>query len=430
MKTNERLLALTILITLLKKKLPLSQLLLQYPTATPFTKELCFGVSRHFFRLQVLTKQLMKKYPPSLEVSLVILLGLYQLHFLQKPDYATVKETVALLDKVKKNWAKGLVNAVLRTFCREREIIIPQLNTKIEFVFGHPQWLLEGIQRDWPQHWQDILQANDEHPPMCLRINRLRTDRTRYLEKLQTVPIAAFPLVYSSVGIQLENACSVNDLPGFSSGEVSVQDESAQLAASLLLLKPGLRVLDACCAPGGKTCHILETEPKLKTCIALDINAQRLERVKENLDRLHLTASLIQGDGLEPSKWWDGQPFDRILLDAPCSATGVIRRHPDIKLLRTEEEIGLAVKLQYSLLTSLWPLLGKNGILVYSTCSLMKEENEHQIAYFIEANSDCAFLDLKPAWGKSTGYGWQIFPTSKGGDGFFYSVLRKIEGPL
>nr|MBA2653299.1 16S rRNA (cytosine(967)-C(5))-methyltransferase [Tatlockia sp.] len=205
----------------------------------------------------------------------------------------------------------------------------------------------------------------------------------------------------------------------------SVQDESAQLAVSLLALAPNLRLLDACCAPGGKTCHILEAEPALADCLALDNDKTRLERVAENLDRLALKARIVKGDGLKPESWWDGQLFDRILLDAPCSATGVIRRHPDIKLLRTEEEISRVAELQFALLQSLWPLLAPKGLLVYATCSVMNQENEQQIARFVGQQADCQFLDDEKPWGRATGHGWQILPSETGGDGFFYSVLQK-----
>ncbi|MBA2709040.1 MAG: 16S rRNA (cytosine(967)-C(5))-methyltransferase RsmB [Tatlockia sp.] len=426
MKKNDRLQALQILLKLFDEKTPLSHLMQGTKDLSPLTKEICFGVCRHFYRLEALANCLVAKPPKSFEVWLILLIGLYQLHFMKKPDYAVVKETVALVEPLKKTWAKGLVNAVLRTYCREQESLVKRLENNDDFTYGHPDWYIKRLQSDWPNDWQQILQANDSHPPMSLRINRLKKARADYLIQLRQAGVNAEPHQHSPDGITLEQPCGVNELPGFVEGEVAVQDESAQLAVSLLSLKPNLRLLDACCAPGGKTCHILETEPKLAVCLALDTDKKRLERVAQNFERLGLSANLIQGDGLKPDTWWDGQPLDRILLDAPCSATGVIRRHPDIKLLRTEEEISKVADLQMALLNSLWHLLAPKGLLVYATCSVMKQENEQQIARFIAQHEDCKFMPSDKPWGRSTGNGWQILPGDYKGDGFFYSVLQKL----
>ncbi|WP_035918096.1 16S rRNA (cytosine(967)-C(5))-methyltransferase RsmB [Legionella fairfieldensis] len=423
-KSNERLEALRLLIKVVETKTPLSHLM-QPAHLSPLTKELCFGVCRHYYRLQALADSLVDKRPKAPEVWLVLLIGLYQLHFMQKPDYAVVKETVDLLDALKKNWAKGLANAVLRRFCREKAQILASLQTNQDFLYGHPDWFIRRIQKDWPQNWQVILKANDEHPPMSLRVNQRQFSCQQYLTCLQQAGIDAHAQCYSPVGFTLDVPCNVHDLPGFASGAVSVQDESAQLAVSLLDLQPGLRVLDACCAPGGKTCHILEAQPELAACIAVDLDEKRLERVADNLVRLNLQATLLQGDGLKPETWWDGQLFDRILLDAPCSATGVIRRHPDIRLLRLEDEISAVARLQNQLLHQLWPLLALNGLLVYATCSIMKEENERQIAAFIVDQPDCEVVCAGLPCGRAVDYGWQILPGDFNGDGFFYSLLRK-----
>lgn len=425
MKKNDRLQALKILSTLLQKNNPLTALMQSLPDLSPFSKELCFGVCRHYFRLSALADCLVKKRPKEMEVWLGLLIGLYQLHFLKTPDYAVVKETVALMDQVKKPWAKGLINGVLRSFIRKQETLLMSLRDNPPFNHGHPDWLQKRIQRVWPSHWEQILKANDTHPPMTLRVNAQRTTREEYIDRLQQMGIEAHPTSFSPQGIALANPCDVHDLPGFTSGDVSVQDEAAQLAISLLDLKPGHRWLDACCAPGGKTCHGLETEPLLSTCIALDLDQKRLQRVQENLTRLNLQATLIAGDALNPETWWDGRLFDRILLDAPCSATGVIRRHPDIKLLRTEKDIETIVTLQNALLQSIWPLLAPDGIMVYATCSIMPEENEEQIINFISNHPDAHVAQREVAWGHATGHGWQIFPGDHGMDGFFYSVLKK-----
>lgn len=425
MKKNERLLALHILTQLLQEQIPLSYLLQTTVNVTPLTQEICFGVCRQYFRLELIADSLLTKRPKSLEVWLILLIGLYQLYYLRIPDYAVVQETVALLVKINKTWAKGLVNAVLRTFCREQATRLASLQNNDAFIANHPSWLIKRLRHDYPDEWQTIMQANDQHPPMSLRVNNQQTSAVAYLAQLAEEDILGFTHPFAPQGITLNTACDVHNLPGFAVGHVSVQDIAAQLAVSLLDLKPGLRLLDACCAPGGKTCHILESQPALSACVALDIEQKRLERVQENLNRLHLDATLIKGDALYPATWWDGIPFDRILLDAPCSATGVIRRHPDIKLLRTAAEITAIAKVQRALLHALWPLLLPGGILVYATCSILQEENEQQIADFVANQANCQVLSEEKLWGHATGHGWQILPGENTMDGFFYSVLKK-----
>jgi 16S rRNA (cytosine967-C5)-methyltransferase len=424
MKKNERLQALHLLTTLLQDQTPLSHLMAR-SNLSPLTKDICFGVCRHYFRLSAIADNLLSKRPKALEVWVSLLIGLYQLHYLRIPDYAVVKETVALLEHIKKSWAKGLVNAVLRTYCRKQQELIAALEQDHSFHYGHPEWFIRMLQQSWPKDWQAILQANDTHPPMSLRVNCKHTSVQDYLTRLQQIGMHAHPLNYASEGIDLEKPCDVRELPGFSEGDVSVQAEAAQLAVSLLDLKPSLRLLDVCAAPGGKTCHILEKEPNLAACIALDIDSKRIARVQENLSRLKLEATLIQGDATQPNTWWDGIPFDRILLDAPCSALGVIRRHPDIKLLRTPADIVTIAKVQHDLLKALWPLLAPGGLMVYATCSIIPEENEQQMAQFIAQQNDCAFVEKTQEWGHATGHGWQILPGEHNMDGFFYSVLQK-----
>lgn len=424
MKPDERLQALRILTQLLDQKISLSQSMLKTPL-TPLSQEICFGVCRHYGQLQAIAALFLKKRPKSTEVWLTLLIGLYQLHALRIPDYAVVQETVALLVKIKKIWAKGLVNAVLRTYCREQNTLPERLKHHSMYRYNHPDWFVKRIQSNWPHDWQTILKANDERPPMTLRVNSSQTDPAQYLAALKLENIEATPLQHAPSGLRLAAPCSVQALPGFDSGAVSVQDEAAQLAVTMLDLKPDLRLLDACCAPGGKTCHILETEPHLSACVALDIEDRRLNRVQDNLNRLKLHATLIQGDACRPEDWWDGILFDRILLDAPCSATGVIRRHPDIKLLRTEADLHAIVKRQHQLLTALWPLLATDGRLLYATCSIFPEENEAQIARFSRHQKDCEVLPIDSSWGRQTPHGRQILPGDANMDGFFYSLLKK-----
>lgn len=423
MSHNERLSALKILVQVTEDHVSLAQALPS--NATPMTKELCFGVCRHYLRLSRLADLLVDKRPKAWDVWVAILMGLYQLHYMKLPDYAVVKETVALVEKIKKTWAKGLVNAVLRNFCRKQQDLVASLSDDVQFIYGHPPHLLARMQKAWPNDWQALALANDRHPPMTLRVNLKEGSVLDYLHELEKQGITgtAHPLVPSA--ITLDIPCDVRTLPGFVEGKIAVQDAAAQLAASLLDLKPGLRVLDACCAPGGKTCHILESEANLAACVAVDVDSKRLQRVEENLKRQKLNAEIIQGDALNPGQWWDKQLFDRILLDAPCSATGVIRRHADIKLLRTEEELKAVVQTQYTMLRSIWPLLAPNGIMLYATCSIMPEENEQQIAQFLKDHGDCKLISINAEWGRATPHGRQILAGEQGMDGFFYSILLK-----
>ncbi|MDF1645569.1 MAG: 16S rRNA (cytosine(967)-C(5))-methyltransferase RsmB [Legionellaceae bacterium] len=421
-KQNERALALEALSEVVEKKQSLSHLKTKL---TPFAQALCFGVCRHYTRLSAITEQLLKKPLKKPKVQLVLLIGLYQLRELDLPEYAVLHETVALLNQPNLAWAKSLVNAVLRRYCREREAINQILTNHSTYLYSYPDWLLKRIQKSWPNHWKDIIHHSNQHPPMNLRVNAKHNSRKAYQSQLQAQNIEVTPLLHTTHGLQLNHPVDVHTLPGFQTGDVSIQDGAAQIAASLLSLEPGLRILDACAAPGGKTCHILETEPKLKACFALDVDAKRLTRTAKNLSRLSLKATLITGDATKPDTWWDGQLFDRILLDAPCSATGVIRRHPDIKLLRTPKDISQITQVQTRMLNALWPLLEPGGILVYATCSILPEENEIQIASFIQQNSDCSLSPSPQDFGHSTGHGWQILPGEQAMDGFFYSVLHK-----
>ncbi|PJD94060.1 MAG: 16S rRNA (cytosine(967)-C(5))-methyltransferase [Legionella sp.] len=426
MKHNDRAQALDILLNCLQTEQPLSYLL-KKPTITPFTKALCFGVTRYYSRLERMADQCVDKRPKDLSVWLCILLGLYQIDHMSLPDYAVVQETVALLQTIKKSWAKGFVNAILRRFCRERNELKQSLGDDPIFLYAHPKWFIKKIQQDWPSSWEAILEANNTHPPMSLRINQHRNSSKIYQERLTQMGIPHHSIPHTGNGVILEEPCDVSDVPGFSEGDISVQDGAAQLAGPLLHLKPGLRVLDACCAPGGKTGQILELEPQLEACVGIDIDEKRLQRVHDNCQRLNVHPMLRQGDAAEPQAWWDGTLFDRILLDAPCSATGIIRRHPDIKLLRKKAEIEAITHVQRHILEALWPLLKPGGILVYATCSIMPEENEQQIATFVAQHPDALVTTTTQPWGHATGHGWQILPGEHQMDGFFYAQLSKSD---
>ncbi len=393
-----------------------------------FTQDLAFGTARWQPRLSALAEKLLQKpfKAADADVEALLLVGLYQLLYTRVPAHAAIGETVGCADKLKKPWAKGLLNAVLRNAQRESETIFAELERDPVVRTAHPRWLQKSLKAFWPQQWEAICAANNAHPPMILRVNRRHHSRDAYLALLGEAGIAATPCVYSRDGIVLEAAADVRSLPGFAEGWISVQDEAAQLAADLLDLAPGQRVLDACCAPGGKTCHILEAEPALAGVVAVDLEAKRLVRVKENLERLGLDAELIAADGRDIDKWWDGKPFQRILLDAPCSATGVIRRHPDIKLTRQPDDIVALAQLQGELLDAMWKTLEVGGILLYATCSTLPTENTEVIAAFLERTPGARELDLATAAGIKQPHGRQLLAQQGGHDGFYYAKLIKI----
>ncbi len=406
-------------------------------------KELCYGTLRWYFQLDALAASLISKplKNKDQDIRLLILAGLYQLEHLSIPAHAVLSETVEATKDLKKDWAKGLVNAVLRSFQRKKTSLIERLYAdrlhaeKVAY-YAHPSWLLDEIKSAWPQSWQAVLQANNCRPPMSLRVNALKYDREAYFNKLLECDIEATRLPYSQSGIKLKKPLSVAGLPGFANGAVSVQDEAAQLAAELLQVEAGYRVLDACAAPGGKTCHILERTPSLHELIVLDIDQSRLGKITENLKRLTLdglqSVKLLQGDASLPgdastavNKWWDGELFDRILLDVPCSATGVIRRHPDIKILRRPQDIGELVDIQAAMLAAIWPLLKVGGKLLYATCSVLPQENHQQIQSFLQQHADAKEDLINADWGERQPAGRQILPGDNDMDGFYFARIEK-----
>ncbi|NMY99784.1 MULTISPECIES: 16S rRNA (cytosine(967)-C(5))-methyltransferase RsmB [Pseudomonas] len=393
-----------------------------------FTQDLAFGTARWQPRLSALASKLLQKpfKAADADVEALLLVGLYQLLYSRVPAHAAIGETVGCADKLKKPWAKALLNAVLRRAQRESEGLLAELEHDPVVRTAHPRWLQKSLKAFWPQQWEAICAANNAHPPMILRVNRRHNSRDAYLTLLADAGINASACVYSQDGIVLETAGDVRSLPGFAEGWISVQDEAAQLAADLLDLAPGQRVLDACCAPGGKTCHIMEVQPNLAGVVAVDLEAKRLVRVRENLARLGLEAELIAADGRDTATWWDGKPFQRILLDAPCSATGVIRRHPDIKLTRQPDDIAALAVLQGELLDALWPTLEVGGILLYATCSTLPTENTEVIQAFLARTSGARELDIATTAGIKQPHGRQLLAQEGGHDGFYYAKLIKI----
>jgi 16S rRNA (cytosine967-C5)-methyltransferase len=388
-----------------------------------FVQALCYGVIRYFYRLDFILRQLLHKPLKNADLQALALVGLYQLGYMRVKTHAAVSETVSAMRR--RPGPKALLNAILRSYLRQRQRLESSADADKVAAAMHPEWLIQRIERDWPENAAAILAANNRHPPFTLRVNALYGDRSRYLARLAEDGIVAEPHAVCRMAVVLEKPLAVELLPGFAQGEISVQDGAAQLAAELLNMQAGQRVLDLCAAPGGKTAHILELQPELQELLALDADAQRLRRVAENLRRLDLRAQLSVGDAAHPESWWDGRPFQRILLDAPCSALGVIRRHPDIRVLRLPDDIARLQALQRSILDAAWGLLTSGGLLLYATCSILKQENEEQIDAFLACHADAAEVTIHATWGMQRPHGRQILPGDAGMDGFYYALLAK-----
>lgn len=392
-----------------------------------FAQALCYGVLRHYFSLNLILDNLLDKKLKKKDgdIKALILIGLYQLDHMRTPAHAAVAATVDCCKALKKIWAKNLVNALLRRYQREHdkfsELIIGNESARYE----HPEWLLKLIKKDYPENWSSIIEANNQQAPMSLRVNARHNDRATYLKQLKSASIEAEASVFNDHGITLTHPIGVESLPGFAEGHVSVQDLAAQLAIPLLHAQAGERILDACSAPGGKLAHLLENKNSLQDVVAIELEAHRFKKLQGTLERLQLEATLIQADARATDTWWDNQAFDRILIDAPCSASGVIRRHPDIKYLRTAEAVQNIILLQTEILDALWPLLKKGGKLLYITCSIIKAENDEQIAAFTDKHNDANPIPIPANWGHATAYGRQILPGENAMDGFYYAQLQK-----
>ncbi|MFJ5446350.1 16S rRNA (cytosine(967)-C(5))-methyltransferase RsmB [Methylobacillus methanolivorans] len=401
----------------------LETLFQQHPHITPqqraVSQDLAYGTLRFYSRLEALLQQLLQKPLTEAFIHHLLLVSLYQLAYDKAGAHTVVNQAVLAAAKTKKSWAKGLVNAVLRNFLRQRDALEQKLANNQVAQYSYPQWWINKLKQQYPDHWASMLEAGNQHPPMTLRVNRRHSDADHYLQQLQAADLPAQAL--DAQAIMLEHAVPVSRLPGFEQGHASVQDWGAQFAALELDAKDGMRVLDACCAPGGKTGHVLELADVHMT--AMDNDAKRLQRVQQNLDRLGLQANLVQGDASTPDAWWDGQPYDRILADVPCTASGIVRRHVDIKWLRREQDIAAFAEQQRVILQGLWRLLAKGGKLLYVTCSVFHEENQQQIAQFLRSQPDARLLPLKhDALQSNQG---QLLPGTHH-DGFFYALLQKV----
>jgi len=385
-------------------------------------RALAYGICRWYFGLQTVVDGYLRKpfKKKDKDIEIILLLGLYQIAMMKIDHHAAVNETVKLTQWQNKGWAKGLVNAVLRSLIRDEL----SLDAGFDEV-SYPEWVRQKISQDWPQQAAAILTAGNQRAPMTLRLDLAQQLAPEYLEELHQIGNTATAHHLVESALVLDKPCDVTTLPGFEAGRVSVQDAATQLAASLLDCHPGMRVLDACAAPGGKSAHLLQAAPGIKL-LSLDQDKTRLKMVEENLQRIGQSAQLVCGDAASPIDWHDGEAFDRILADVPCSASGVIRRHPDIKLLRRASDIKGLVAQQRQILSALWTLLKPGGLLLYSTCSIFKDENERQIDWFVQNIDNCTVIGPNSVqWGEQRLWGRQILPGSQNMDGFYYACLQK-----
>jgi 16S rRNA (cytosine967-C5)-methyltransferase len=399
----------------------------------PLLKELSFGVCRQYPKLNSIALHLLAHPFEEKDTDLyaTLLLGLYQLTYMNTPDHAAVNESVEACRLLNKDWATKLMNAVLRRYQREANEIIESLESMPSVEFNQPKWLVKRFNKHWPEQLEEIIEASNTHPPMCIRVNQGRVSRETYKDQLLKKGIKSEEGLFSDSALYLKSAVRIGELPNFDNGFVSVQDEAAQLSAHILAPKDDEKILDACAAPGGKTGHLLEKADCIQLT-AIELEPWRMEKIESNLERLGYSASLICADAGDLGAWWDGEHFDKILLDVPCSATGVIRRNPDIKINRKPADIDELVVIQRGILNKVWTTLKPNGFMLYATCSLMPEENEQQIQYFLanqddalEVSLDSLAPDFALEWGIAVSHGRQLFPTLEGHDGFYYCLLQK-----
>lgn len=385
------------------------------PAQRAALQDLSYGTLRYCGQLRALLELLLHKPLSDQRIYYVLLVALYQLQYSKAAHHAVVDHAVRSAQMLNPK-VSGLVNAILRNFLRGKEVLLEQATHRAEGRYSYQPWWINELQGQYGSRAEAILLAGNQHPPMTLRVNRRRTDVEKYAAQLVEHGLQARPI--GKVGLQLEQPVSVDKLPGFFDGMVSVQDAGAQYAAELLDVHDGMRVLDACAAPGGKTAHILECARV--EMVAVDKDGSRLERVAQNLQRLDLEAQLQQGDAASPETWWDGRVFQRILADVPCSASGVVRRHPDIKWLRRRADIAGFAEQQQTILNALWPLLEVGGKLLYATCSVFQQENQQVIAAFCAQHADASRLRLVITDGEDG----QLLPDEQH-DGFFYALIQK-----
>jgi 16S rRNA (cytosine967-C5)-methyltransferase len=387
----------------------------------PLIHELTIGAVRHYFSLsnEVGAGLITPLKPRDSIVFCLLIIGAYQLRYTRIPKYAAVSETVNATGQIARPWARGLVNLILRAIA-EAPAPAP---LSAEAKWDHPEWLIGLVRGDFPDNWEEILAASLSRAPQTLRVNLHLTTRDEYRDLMRARGVSAHVGV-TPEALVVETPVPTNSLPGFGDGLVSIQDAGAQWAASLLAPLDGQRVLDACAAPGGKALHLLERSPGIQL-VALDHNEARCDLMRAELRRLRVDRDVVvEGDATQLA-WWDGQPFERILLDAPCSGTGTLRRHPDIKLLKRASDLPQYQQLQSRLLHNLWRLLAPGGKLLYCTCSILSIENDCVIDQLIAATPDVFVSRIASDWGIPTRHGRQLLPEVDGPDGFYYAMLEK-----
>jgi 16S rRNA (cytosine967-C5)-methyltransferase len=402
------------------------------PKVHASVRSLSYGAVRGYFRHEAILAKLLSTPVRSLDslVRALLSVALFEIEDKRTPEYAVVDAAVQTAKATDALRASGLINAVLRRYLRERHSIDAEVASRPATRHAAPIWLADRLRADWPVRWTQLLAAGDSQAPMWLRVNSRLSNAQDYVRRLQNAGMAARIEERVPYAIVLETPCDVHALPGFADGMVSVQDLGAQCVAFPLALAAGQRVLDACAAPGGKTALMAEREPKLARLLALDVDPNRLTRVRDNLNRGALAAEVMQADAASPAKWWDGQPFDRILLDAPCSGLGVIRRHPDIRLRKSPAEIDQLPALQTKLLQATWALLAPGGRLVYVTCTVTRSENTDVLGEFLNTTPGASIIPVDawegwPGFGEADAFGRQILPGEAGADGFYYAALTK-----
>lgn len=405
----------------LSTQLPIAAKLVA-PKDKALLQNMCYGVLRYLPSLEHYCQKLLEQplKGKNRVFQFLLYVGIYQLQHMRVPSHAAVAETVNALAELRAPGLKGLINAILRNFQRQQAELEASANEIPVCKYNHPSWFIKAVQAGYPESWESLLEANQQQAPMWLRVNQRQNSTEHYADQLSEQAIGFSQDERFVDGLLLNAPCDVDKLPNFSVGACSVQDAAAQLAARLLAPENGERVLDACAAPGGKTCHLLE----LADCdvVAIDADEIRLQRVEDNLARLSLSAHCLQGDASQPDDWWDGEQFDRILLDVPCSATGVIRRHPDIKWLRRASDIEDLALIQRKILNNIWPLLKAGGTLLYATCSVLPAENRNQVAAFLAEHTDAQLVPLHSEDTETTP-GMQLLPGTT--DGFYYAKLFK-----
>lgn len=391
-----------------------------------FAREIFSGSLRWLPRLQWFCAQIVERpiKPKDAILKAILITGLYQLYYMRVPAHAAVSETVNVTRQLGKQWAGKFINGSMRSADSRRAELQAEADQHNETLYAHPQWLVDWLMHAWPDQWRSVLENNNLPAQITLRARTAVGGRSPLQQALAAAEIESSAGELAAQSLKLVSGGDVTAMPGFEQGHFAVQDEAAQLAAELLQPEAGDRVLDACAAPGGKTCHLLDLQPELAELIALDVEATRLERVEENLERLGLSAQVVCADA-STGDWWDGQQFDRILLDAPCSATGVIRRHPDIKYHRQPSDLDALVPLQRQILDQMWQMLKPGGTMLYATCSVLPKENAAQMKAFLKRNEDASEILIDAAWGLPQAVGRQLLPGQHGSDGFYFALIAK-----